>query len=154
MLPQGIEGGAGQVGTREPDGGERGQRELRKIDVVEADDREVLGYVEVLHIGGAQDADGRHVVGANDCCRPGGERLEFVESSDAALERVIALNDPLFLDGDLVLLHRILKIVLASDSGMQLVGSGEKADLAMTESSEMIDGGADAGAVFEDDGAG
>ena len=67
MLPQGIEGSAGKVGSGKPDGGQRGQREFGEVDIVEADDREVLRDTQALEVSRAEDADGGHVVGADDC---------------------------------------------------------------------------------------
>ena len=92
-----IEGGAREIGAGEPDRGERGQRELGKIDVIETDDREILRHAKTLHVGGAQNADGGHVIGADDGGGTSGELAQLLEARDAALEGVVAFDDPLFL---------------------------------------------------------
>jgi hypothetical protein len=78
------EGGAGEIGAREADGGERGQRELGESDVVEADDREIVGHAQAFHVGGAQNADGGHVVGADD---GGGARGELAATARSRRRR-------------------------------------------------------------------
>ena len=98
LLAEGFKGGAREIGAGEADGGQGRQRELGEVDVVEADDGEVLGHAQAFHVSGAQDADGGHVVGADDGRGARGERLQLAEAGDAALERVVALDDPLFLD--------------------------------------------------------
>ena len=62
LLAKSLECGAGKVGAREADGGERRKSELGKVDVVEADDAEILGHTQTFHVGGAQDANGGHIV--------------------------------------------------------------------------------------------
>ena len=63
LLAESFKGCARQVGAREADGRKGRQRELGEVDVVEADDGEVLRYAQALNVGGAQHADGGHVVG-------------------------------------------------------------------------------------------
>ena len=92
-----IEGGAGEIDSREADGGERRQRVLREGDVVEADDREILRYMEAFHIGGAENADGGHVIGADDGGGTTGELAQLLKAGDASLEGVVAFDDPLLL---------------------------------------------------------
>ena len=48
----------------------------------------------------------------------------------------------------------VRKSFFAGDGGVQLVRSGEEADLAVAKCGEVFDGGANTGAVVEDDGAG
>ena len=154
MLAESFESRACQVNAGEPDGGERRKREFGEINVVEADDGQILGHAQVLHVGGAQNADGGHVIGTDDCGGPRASRLEFAEPRYAALEGVVAFDDPFFLDGQFAFLHCGPKVVLAGDGGVQLVRAGKEADLAMAEGGEVIDGGANAGGVVEEDGAG
>ena len=99
MLAEGFEAALRQVNAGEPDGGERRKRELGEIDVVEADDGQILGHAQALHVGGAQNADGGHVIRADDCCGPCCRALQFPEAGYAALEGVVALDDPFLLDG-------------------------------------------------------
>ena len=98
LLAESFKGGVGEIGAGEADGGQRGQRELGEVNVVEADDGEVLGHAQAFHVGGAEDADGGHVVGADDGRGARGEGLQLAVAGDAAFERVVALDDPLFLD--------------------------------------------------------
>src|ERR1035438_4870141 len=77
LLAESFKGCARQVGTREADGGKRRQRELGEVDIVQADDRKVLRYAQALHAGGAQYADGGHVVGTENGRGPGGQRLHL-----------------------------------------------------------------------------
>jgi hypothetical protein len=118
MLPERIERGLRQFDAREADGCERGQRELGESDVVEADDGEILRNAEALKVGSAQHSDGRHVIRTDDCRGLGTEILQLIEPGDATLEGVIALNDPLLLDGQFAFLHRGLEVVLAGDGGV------------------------------------
>src|ERR1035438_1969801 len=48
LLAQSLKGGAGQVSAREADGRQGRQSELGEVDVVEADDGEVLRYAQAL----------------------------------------------------------------------------------------------------------
>ena len=98
MLAERVEGGPRQVSAGQTDSGERGQGEFCEIDVVEADDGQILRHAQTLHVGGAQNADGGHVVRADDGRGPRTESLQLTESDDATLERVIAFDDPLLLD--------------------------------------------------------
>src|SRR6202012_960583 len=120
--------GASQIGAREADGSERGERVLVKVDVIEADDGEILRYVQTVHIRRAEDADGGHVIGADNGRGPRAELLQLREAGDAALEGVIAFDDPFLLHGQAGTLHGAAKLILASDGGVQMMGSGEKRD--------------------------
>jgi len=62
LLTEGFEGGAGKVGAREADGGKRRKSEFSKIDIVEANDTEVLRDAQAFHVGGTQNTNGGHVV--------------------------------------------------------------------------------------------
>ena len=115
-----------QIGAREANGGQRRQRELGEVDVVQPDDREVLGHAQPFVVGGAQNANGGHVVRANDRGRARGERLQLPKSGHAALRRVVALDDPLLLNCQPGGLHRRAKVVLAGDGRVQLVRAGKK----------------------------
>ncbi len=96
LVPESAEGGAGKIGAREADGGEGRQRVLGESDIVEADNRHIMGYAEALHVGGAQNADGGHVIGADDSGGTSGELAQLFEASDTALEGVgRILDDPL-----------------------------------------------------------
>ena len=66
----------------------------------------ILGHAQALHVSGAQHADSCHVIGADDAVGRAGKRPQFVEACDAALERVVALDDPVFLHWQSCLLHR------------------------------------------------
>src|SRR5579859_4442020 len=105
MLAERVKCRASEIVARETDGGERGKRELRKIDVIEANDRKVMRHTKSFKIGGTQDADRGHVVGADDGSRPLCERLELAEAGNTPFERVVALNDPFFLNWKLRLFH-------------------------------------------------
>jgi hypothetical protein len=61
--------------------------------------------------------------------------LQLLKAGHAALERVVALDDPLLLDRQPGGLHGGAEVVLARDGRVQLVRSGEKGDLAMAQRS-------------------
>jgi len=63
---EGFKSGSGEVGAGESDRGKRRKGELCEVDVIETDDGEVVRNPEALEIGGAEDADGGHVIGADD----------------------------------------------------------------------------------------
>ena len=109
---------------------------------------------EALEVRCAKDTDGGHVVGADDGGWLSGECPEFAEADDAALQRVIALDNPLSIDGESLRAHRVLEVGLASDGRVQFVRTGEEADFAVPYGDEMVNRCADTGAVVEEDGAG
>ena len=66
MGAQGCDGGAGELEAGHLNCGERRNGDLGDVDVVEADDRKIVGYAQACAIELVQDADGGHVVGAHD----------------------------------------------------------------------------------------
>jgi hypothetical protein len=82
-----------------------------------------------------------------------GQRLQLRKAGHAALERVVALDDPLLLDGQARVLHGRAKVVFARDGRVQLVRPGEKGDLAVAQIDQVMNGRANAGRVVEQNGA-
>ena len=126
LLAESFKGGVREVGAGEADGGQRGQGEFGEVNVVEADDGEVMGDAEAFHVCGAQDADGGHVVGADDGRGARGEGLQLAVAGDASFEGVVALDDPLFLEGEAGGLDGGAEVVFAGDGGMEFVGAGKE----------------------------
>ena len=60
-----------------------------------------------------------------------GERLQLSKAGDAAFKRVVALDDPILLDGQLGRIHRSAEVVFARDGRMELVRSCEEAQFAV-----------------------
>ena len=153
-MPQRLEGGAGKVCARQTDRRERRQGVLGEVHVVEADHREILRHALAGHVRRAQNADGGHVVGANDGARTVAELAQLLIAGDAAFERVVALNDPLLANGQAGGCNGGAEIVLARDGGVEAVRAGEESDGAMAEADEMANGCVNAGCVVENDRAG
>ena len=142
LLAKCFKGSSRQVGARKPDRSERGQCELGKVDIVKPNHREIVRDPQSSHVGGAQHADGGHVVGANDGGGPLFRSFATFEARHAAAQGVIALDDPGLLDGQPCCLHGGAEVVLARDGRVDGVRPGEKADLAVAEPREVVYRGA------------
>jgi hypothetical protein len=149
-----IEGSAGEVSAGEADGGERGKRVLSECNVVEAYHGEILWYAEALSVGSAQNANGGHVVGADDGGGASGELAQLLKACDASFEGVIAFDDPLFLKLKTGGLHSGAKVVFPGDSGVKAVRAREESDGVVTQRSEVTNGLIHSGGVVEENGAG
>ena len=137
---KGIEGRAGKIRPREADAGERGQREFGEIDVVEADNGEILGHAEACQIGRAENADGGHVVGTDEGGGTRGELVQLLEARNASLQRVIALDDPFLLQRQAGGLHGGAEVVLARDGRVQAVRAGQKGNGTVAELGKVANG--------------
>ena len=94
-----LEGGVCELGAGKSNGCEGRQGELGEIDVFETNDGEIVGHAQALRIGSVEDADGGHIVRADDGSWAGGKALQPLKSGDAAPKPEVALDDPFFLDG-------------------------------------------------------
>ena len=83
-----------------------------------------------------------------------GELAQLFKAGHAALESVIALDDPFLLQWQPSSLHGGTEVVLPRDGRVQAVGPGQEGDGAMAEGGEMTNGSMNAGGVVEQDGAG
>src|ERR1035437_3878511 len=124
------------------------------MDGVKADGGQILGHAQAFHVSCAEHTDGGHVVGADDGCRARRECLQLAVACHAAFERVVALDDPFFLEGQLRRLHCRAEIVFARNGGVELVRAGKKGNLAVTQFDKVIDGRMNACGVVEQDGTG
>jgi len=82
-----------------------------------------------------------------------GEILQLSIANHAALERVVALDHPTWLDSDATSLHRRAIIVFAGDGRVQLVWPSEKGNLGVAQFNQVPDGCVNTGAVVQQDGA-
>ena len=135
---QGGEGGACEFVAGHLNGGERRDRDLGDVDVVEADDGEIVGHAEAGAVELVQDADGRHVVGAHHGSwhRPGDE--ELCHGGDAAFERVIAFDDPRRGRWDAALLQRPGEGCGARLGRVKFFGTGDEGDASVAQGGEML----------------
>ncbi len=91
------------------------------------------------HVGGAQNADGGHVVGADN---RGGLALSACSLPNPATPPLSVWSHSMihfFWMGSPAVLHGGAEVVLAGDGGVQFVRAGEESDLAMAEIGEMIE---------------
>ncbi len=79
---------------------------------------------------------------------------QLLEARDAALEGVVALDDPLFLDRQTGRLHGGAEVVFARNGGVKAMRAGEEGDGVVAEIDEMTNGLMNAGGVVEENGAG
>ena len=90
-----------QFRSRHLDGRQRRNGYPGHLNIVEADDRKVVGYAQSGAVDLVQHADRGHVVGTHHCGgQPGGGGQQFLRGGDSAFQRVVAFDDPLRVDGE------------------------------------------------------
>ena len=148
-----LEGSASQISAGHLHGGQGRIDELGEMDVVEADDRHVFGNLESGAGEHAESADRRHIVGAHDGGGSFGQRQQMLHGVHAALEGVIALDQPLGVGANTDLFHRLDEGDLAGLGRTLAERPADKGDVAVAESSEMLHALADSLAVVDDESA-
>jgi len=63
---QGLYSGGGEVLAGHLDGGQRRKHELSKVNIVKADDRDIVGHSVSGPVKAVENTDRRHVIGADD----------------------------------------------------------------------------------------
>ena len=144
-----IDGLGGEVAAGHADGGEGRDGVFGEMNVVEADEGEVVGDAKVGFEESVLDADCGHVVGTHDGGGPGGEREDFVHGIAAAVERVIALDEPVGIGLEAGRLKATEEGGLAALRGAARERAADEADVAMAEHGEVLDAFVDAGAVVD-----
>jgi hypothetical protein len=81
------------------------------------------------------------------------QRHQLTEASDAALEGVVALDDPVFVDFEIGFAHGLLEGFKTGVGRVQGVRAGEEADSGVAQLDQMGYGGVDSSRVVEQNGA-
>ena len=97
---------ARQFGARHLNGGQRRNGDVRDVNVVEADDGEIVGNSQSRAVKLVQHADRCHIVRAHHRGREPGAGKKLFRGRDTSLQRVVALDDPFLADGDSALGQR------------------------------------------------
>ena len=105
------------------DGRQRRVRMRRDVQVVEADDADVLGHAQAGFAGGPHDADGHHVAHGQDGRRPQAVLPDAAERGHAAVEGGRTHDDPLVAQLDAAQLEA-LAIAGQAARGDRLGGAG------------------------------
>ncbi len=145
-------GGVGEVLAGHADGGEGRDGVLGEVDVVEADEGEVVGDLEAGFEECVLDADGGHVVGAHDGGGPVFEGEDFFHGVASAVEGVGAFDEPCGVNIEASDAHAVDEGGLAIFGGAQEKWAADEGDFAVAEDGEVLDGLVDAGAIVDDDG--
>ena len=153
-----VDGGGGEIATGHADGGEGWDGVFGEVDVVETDEGEVVGDAEVGFEERVLNTDGGHVVGTHDGGWPVGHREDLLHRVVAAIERVIAFDEPVWVGLEAGGLKATEEGGLAALSRAAGEGAADEADVAMAKNGEMLHAFVDAGAVVDGkegvDGAG
>ena len=80
------------------------------------------------------------------------KQLQLVKAGHAALQRVVALDHPFFLDRQPHRFHRRAIVVFTRQGGVQLARAGQESDLAMAQLVQVVHGRANARSVVQQDG--
>ena len=94
MSAQGMKCGACEFEARHLNRSEWGDRDLGDVDIIEADDGEVIGYAQAGAVELVQYTDRCHVVGADNCGGHGLAGKQLLHGCYAAFERMVAFNNP------------------------------------------------------------
>jgi len=148
-----VDGLGGEVTAGHTHGGEGRNGVLREVNVVEADEGEVVGNAKVGFEEGVLDADGGHVVGAHDGGGPGGQREDLLHGIAAAIERVIAFDEPVGIGLEAAGLEAAEEGGLATLGGAAGEGAADESNVAMAEDGEMLNALVDAGAIVDGEDA-
>src|SRR5580704_555483 len=137
----GAEGGhrrARNFKARHLNCGQRRNGDLGDVDVVEADDGEIVGHAEAGAVQLVQDADSGHVVGTHD----GGWHLlhgeQAVHGGNSTLHGVIAFDDPCRFRCDATLFERSGKCGPARLCGMKRQRAADEGDISMPQGGEVL----------------
>jgi len=123
------------------------------MDIVEADEGEVVGNAKIGFEEGVLNADGGHVVGAHDGGWPVGQLEDLLHSVAAAIEGVIAFDEPLGIGLDAGGLEAAEEGGLAAYGGAAGERAADEADVAVAEDGEMLNAFVDAGAIVDGEDA-
>jgi len=148
-----VDGLGGEVTAGHTHGGEGRDGVLREVNVIEADEGEVVGNAQVGFEEGVLDADGGHVVGAHDGGWPSGQREDLVHGIAAAVECVIAFDEPLGIGLEAGGLEAAEECGLAALGGAAGERAADEADVAVAENREVLDAFVDAGAIVDGENA-
>ncbi len=143
----------GELVAGHADGGEGWDGVFGEVDVVEADEREVVRYAEVGFEEGVLNADGGHVVRAHDGGGPVGESEDLVHGIAAAVEGVIAFDEPVGIGLETDGLQAAKECSLAALRGAAVKRAADEGDVAMAEDGEMLHALVDAGAIVDGEDA-
>ena len=108
------------------------------MNVVEADDGDIVGDAQAGAIDGVLDSDGGHIVGAHDGGGHGLESEELGHGGHASFEGVIALDDAGGIEWDATLFERLGECGEAGLGGVQPSRTGDEGDVAMAERGEVL----------------
>jgi hypothetical protein len=150
---QAVDRGEGEVLAGHADGGEGRDGVLGEMDVVEADQRKVIGDLEFGLEERVLDADGGHVVGAQDGGGPVGQSEDFLHRLQAAIEGVIGFDEPGRIDAKAGEAHAIEEGRPAGFCGAKAEGTADEGDFAVTEDGEVLHGFIDAGTIVDGEDA-
>jgi len=81
--------------TGHPDRGKGRNGVFGEMNVVEADEREIVGDAQIGFKEGMLDADGGHVVRTHDGSRPSGLSEDLLHGVVATVKRVVAFYEPI-----------------------------------------------------------
>ena len=108
------------------------------MNIVEADDGDIVGDAQAGAIDGVLDADGGHVVGADDGCGHGLECQELAHGRHTAFEGVVALEDAGGIEWDTALFKRFGECSEPGLGGVQTSRACNEGDVVMTERGKML----------------
>ena len=138
MSAQCCEGGTRQAEAGHPDGGERWDSDLGDVDVIEANDGDIVGYAEAGAVKLMEHADGCHVVGAHDGCWAGIGGEELLHSCNTALEGVVPFDEPFGMRRDAALFERIGEGGNAGLGGVEMKRTGDESDISVAQSAKVL----------------
>ena len=100
MGAQGRYCGAGQFKARHLNSGQRRDGHFGDVNVVEADDGEIVGHAQAGAVKLMQNADGGHVVRAHHGCRNRLRGEQALHGRYSALQGMVSFDDPCGVGGD------------------------------------------------------
>src|SRR6185503_6293551 len=103
------------------------------MNVVEADDRDIVGHLVRRAMKTVEDTNGCHVVGTDDGGGHFSQLKKVFGGLDPALHSVRPFDDVLERNGKPEFQHRLEECITTGDGGTHVQWSADESDIAVTE---------------------